>query len=97
MGRVRTNIIIKGRNCWTLFDTGARNTYGVQDLTSLLPTVELEKPEPVSLGGGAHKVQKICWLTCLVEGLPVHTHARVLQEMGKDEEGNQTFLLKRKV
>ncbi len=93
MSRIRANINVKGRNCWTLFDTGARNTYVVQDLTSVLPTFELEKPEPVSLGGGVHKVQKICWLTCLVEGLPVHTHVRVFEEIGKDEEGKRIEVL----
>jgi len=93
MARVRANVIIAGRNCWTLFDGGARNTYVVQDLTSFLPTFELEKPEHVSLGGKIHSVQKICWLTCLVEGLPVRTHARVLEEIGTDEEGKRIEIL----
>lgn len=93
MARVRANIIVKGHNCWTLFDTGARNTYVVRDLTSLLPTFELEKPEPVSLGGKTHRVTKICWLTCLVEGLHVRTHARVLEGIGKDEEGKRIEVL----
>ncbi len=35
MGRVRENIEINGRQCWTLFDTGARNTYVVPEVASL--------------------------------------------------------------
>lgn len=93
MARVRANVIIAGRNCWTLFDGGSRNTYIVQDLSSLLPTFELEKPEPVSLGGKVHKVTKWCLLTCLVEGLPVRTHARILEEIGTDEEGKGIEIL----
>jgi len=93
MGRVRTYVIVAGRRCWTLFDGGARNTYVVQDVASLLPTFDLEEPEPVLLGGKVHKVQKICWLTCLVEGLPVRTHARVLEEIGTDEEGKRVEIL----
>ena len=93
MGRVRTNIIVDGDNYWTLFDGGARNTYVVQDLASLLLTFDLEKPEPVSLGGGVYKVQKICWLDCIVEGFPVRTHARVLEHIGKDEEGKNIEIL----
>ena len=93
MARVRANVIIAGCNYWTLFDGGARNTYIVQDLASLLPTFELERPEPVSLGGKVHRVQNICWLTCLVEGLYVHTHARVLEEIGTDEEGKRIEIL----
>jgi hypothetical protein len=93
MTRVRANVIVVGRNCWTLFDGGARNTYVVQDLASLLPIFELEKPEPVSLGGRVHKVMRECRLTCLVEGLHVRTHARVLEEIGTDEEGKRIEIL----
>ncbi|MFQ6092709.1 MAG: hypothetical protein ACE5OR_08520, partial [bacterium] len=93
MARLRTNVIVAGRNCWTLFDGGARNTYVVDDLASLLPTFESERVEPVSLGGEVHKVTKKCWLTCLVEGLPVSTHARVLKEIGTDEEGRKIEVL----
>ncbi|MDI6810131.1 MAG: hypothetical protein QMD80_00365 [archaeon] len=93
MARVRANVTVGGRNCWALFDGGARNTYVVHDLASRLPTFELEKPEPVSLGGKVHGVEKICWLTCLVEGLPVRTHARVLEEIGTDEEGKRIEIL----
>jgi len=93
MGRVRAEVVVNGRNCWTLFDTGARNTYVVQDLTSVLPTFELERVELVSLGGKLHKVTKECRLTCLVEGLPVRTLARVLEEIGEDEEGRRIEIL----
>lgn len=93
MGRVRANVIVAGRNFWTLFDGGARNTYIVPDLASLLPTFELEKPEPVSLGGRVHKVTRECRLTCLVEGLSVRTNARVLEQIGTDEEGKTIEIL----
>lgn len=93
MGRVRTYVTVDGRNCWCLFDTGARNTYVVQDLTSLLTTFDLEKSEPVSLGGKVHKVTKGCRLACLVESLPIWTHARVLEEIGTDEEGKRVEIL----
>jgi hypothetical protein len=58
-----------------------------------LPTFELEKPEPVSLGGSVHRVKKECRLICLVEGLSVRTHARVLEEIGEDEEGKRIEIL----
>ena len=93
MGRIRANVVVDGRNCWTLFDTGARNTYVVQDLVPLLPTFELKKLEPVSLGGGVHKVTKGTRLVCLVEGLHVWTHARVLEKIGMDEEGKEIEIL----
>ena len=93
MSQVRTNVIVAGHNYWTLFDTGARNTYVVQDLVPLLPSFELETPEPVSLGGKVHKVMKECRLVCLVEGLSVRTRARVLEKIGTDEEGKRIEIL----
>jgi len=93
MGRVRAEVVVNGRDCWTLFDTGARNTYVVQDLTPVLPTFELERVEPVSLGGKLHKVTRECRLICLIEGLPVRTLARVLEEIGEDEEGRRIEIL----
>jgi len=93
MGRVRAEVAVNGRNCWTLFDTGARNTYVVQDLTPVLPTFELERVEPVSLGGKIHEVTQECRLICLVEGLPVRTLARVLEEIGEDEDGRRIEIL----
>ena len=38
MGRVIENIIIKDKECWTLFDTGAKNTYLSEDVSKLLTT-----------------------------------------------------------
>ncbi len=32
MGRIRQMIMVNGRECWTLFDTGARNTYVVHSV-----------------------------------------------------------------
>jgi len=41
MGRIRQNIIVEGHSCWTLFDTGARNTYIVSDIANTLPDKRL--------------------------------------------------------
>ena len=93
MGRVRTNVIVAEHNCWCLFDTGARNTYVVQNIASLLPSIKLDKPEPVALGSRIYQVKRGCNLSCLVEGLPIWTHARVLEEIGTDEEGKRIEIL----
>ncbi|MBI2059949.1 MAG: hypothetical protein HYT87_09285 [Nitrospirae bacterium] len=37
MGPIRLGIQIDGRRCWTLFDSGARNTYVVVDAAGGLP------------------------------------------------------------
>jgi hypothetical protein len=93
VGRVRSNVAIGDRTFWTLFDTGAMNTYIVGEVASLLPTFPLGRREPVSLGGSVQQVETTCLLTCLVEGLPVRVLARVLPEIGNDEQGRRIEIL----
>lgn len=93
MGRVRRNVLVGENAFWALFDTGARNTYVVEAVAALLPTVALETQEPVALAGRVHQVDKICLLSCLVEGLPIHLEARVLPEIGMDEQGQRIDVL----
>lgn len=93
MGRVRTYINVNGRKCWTLFDTGARNTYIVESVVGSLQLFALDKPEPVALAGKTHDVLQECRLVCKIEGLPIRTLARVLEQIGKDEEGKDIEIL----
>jgi hypothetical protein len=93
MSRVRRNVVVQRRNFWALFDTGSRNTYVVPEVASLLPTFDIPKVESVALGGRAHRVEQLCVLSCLVEGLEVYLHARILQEIGTDEEGKRIEIL----
>ena len=93
MSRVRGNVVVKGKEFWALFDGGARNTYVVEEVASLLPTFELERPESVALGGRIHRVEKECLLTCLVEGLPIRVRARIISEIGSDEKGKKIEVL----
>ena len=93
MGRIRKNIKINGHDCWTLFDTGARNTYIIFKIAKDLPIFELKNPEPVNLGGKTHHVTKNCWLEAYIKELPIRCHARVLDEIGKDENGKEIEIL----
>ncbi len=93
MGRIRKDVEVKGENFWALFDSGARNIYVTEEVASLLPTYELEKPEIIALGGKTHKVEKECLLTCMVEGMPIRVRARVLPEIGNDEKGKKIEIL----
>jgi hypothetical protein len=51
MGRIREDIRINGKKFWTLFDSGARNTYVVPKVAALLTTAKLPKPFRSALGG----------------------------------------------
>jgi hypothetical protein len=58
MGRVREPIQVNGRKYWTLFDTGARNTYVIPAVAAHLATARLPKPFRSALGGGVKKATK---------------------------------------
>ena len=93
MGRIRKDIDVEGRHCWTLFDSGARNTYIVRDIAINLPMFELRNPQLVNLGGRSHNVQNDCRLEGVIEGFNILTHARVLEEIGTDEDRNRIEVL----
>ncbi len=93
MGRIREYIQVNGRKCWTLFDSGAQNTYVVPQVAKLLVTKKLSKPFRSSLGGGTKKAAKLALLDAQVEGHKVATHALVIDEIGNDEEGKPIEIL----
>ncbi len=93
MGRIRRDIDIAGRQGWTLFDSGARNTYIVKDIAIDLPMFTLKAPQFVSLGGQSHHILNDCRLECTIDGFPILAHARVLEEIGADEDGKRIEVL----
>jgi len=93
MGRIRKNIDIEDRNYWALFDSGARNTYIVRDIAINLPMFKLKKPQLVNLGGKLHNVLNDCRVECIIDGFNILTHARVLEEIGTDEDGKRIEIL----
>ena len=93
MGRIRKNIEVDGNKYWALFDTGARNTYVVEEVAQNFHIEEFQGMEPVSLGGKVHNVNKDCILKCLIEGYRIRYHARVLDEIGDDESGKRIQVL----
>lgn len=93
MGRVRTYVDVGGRRLWTLFDPGARNTYIVADCVGSLATADLKRPESSALGGRTHVVTRECLLIGEVEGYSFSVDARVVAEIGQDEEGKRIEVL----
>lgn len=93
MGRVRGDVLVAGQRFWALFDSGARNTYVVEEVASLLLTFPVARPQPAALGGRVHRVEQGCILSCEVEGLFVEVEAWVLPEIGTDEQGERIEIL----
>ncbi|MEW5768217.1 MAG: aspartyl protease family protein [bacterium] len=93
MGRIRQMIKVNGRECWTLFDTGARNTYVVPAVATLLTTSKFKKPLRSALGGKVKETTQTAILEAELEGRRISTHAMVVDEIGKDEEGTSIEIL----
>jgi len=87
MGRIRQMINVNGRKCWTLFDTGARNTYLIQSVSSLLTTSTVKKPFRTAIGGKIKESTETALLEAEIEGRRISTHAMVIDEIGNDEDG----------
>ena len=93
MGRIREMIKVDGRECWTLFDTGARNTYVVPAVAELLVITGVPRPIRTALGGGIKEITRTTVLNAEVEGHPISTHAMVVDEIGRDEDGRPVEIL----
>ena len=93
MGRIRRTIKVDGRECWTLFDTGARNTYVVPAVAQLLATSRAARPFRSAIGGTVKETDTAALLEAEVEGRPISTHAMVVDEIGRDEDGRPIEIL----
>ena len=93
MGRVREMMKVDGRECWTLFDTGARNTYVVPAVADVLLTSEIPHPIRTALGGSVKETTRTALLQAEIEGHLISTHAMVIDEIGNDEDGRRIEIL----
>ena len=93
MGRIRQIIKVNGRECWTLFDTGARNTYIVPAVAQWLQTSKTAHPIRSAIGGEVKETNTTALLEAEVEGHFVSTHAIVIDRIGSDEDGTPIKIL----
>jgi hypothetical protein len=93
MGRIRQMIKVGAREFWTMFDTGARNTYVVPAVAQLLTVSKAEHTIHTALGGGTKQSDAIAILQAEIEGRPISTHALVVDRIGTDEGGKAIEIL----
>jgi hypothetical protein len=93
MERIRQAIKVDGQECWTLFDTGARNTYVTASVGKILQTSNMVRPFRTALGGEVRETRTSAILEAEIEGHPIATHALVIDEIGKDENGRSIEIL----
>ena len=86
-------INVNGRECRTLFDTDARNTYVVPEVASLLTSSKLKKPFRSAIGGKVKETTETALLEAEIEGRRISAHAMVVDEIGNDEEGKPIEIL----
>ena len=87
MGRIRQAIDVDGRRCWTLFDTGARNTYVTPAVAQVLTTSPTPRTIRTALEGAVKETHTAALLEAEIQGRAISTHALVIDEIGKDENG----------
>jgi hypothetical protein len=93
MGRIKQSIKVDGLECWTLFDTGARNTYVTQSVARALKTAPMPRSVRTALGGAIKESNTATVLQAEVDGHLISTHALVLENIGKDEDGKPIEIL----
>ena len=93
MGRIRQTIKVDGQECWTLFDTGARNTYVIPSVAKILSTSSMVRPFRTVLGGEIRETSTSAILAAEIEGHQIATHALVIEAIGKDEDGRPIEIL----
>ena len=93
MGRVHEYIHVNGHKCWTLFDTGAMNTYVTKEVARILTKSKLKKPFRSALGGSSKVAKESAILDAKIHGHAVSTHAMVIDEIGADEDGKPIEVL----
>lgn len=93
MGRIRQMIRVEKRQFWTLFDTGARNTYVVPAVAELLSTSKTPHPIRTALGEQVKEGDTTALLQAEIEGHQISTHAMVVDQIGEDDEGKPFEIL----
>lgn len=93
MGRVREHIRVNGKLCWTLFDSGSRNTYVTPEVARHFGKVRLDREYKASLGGRRHKIKEAIVLKVEIEGKKVDVESYVIDKLGFDEDKMEIQIL----
>ena len=86
-------IAVDGRQFWTLFDSGARNTYVVPEAAQVLRTSPTPRTIRTAHGGSVKETNTEAVLHADIEGHPISAYALVVNNIGKDEDGKPIEIL----
>jgi hypothetical protein len=83
MGRIIKEIEIEGQRAVALFDSGAVYTYVRASLVTQRPTVPVDPPIRVVLGGQRIQINELCLMMGKIEGLGFSADAVPVADLGK--------------
>lgn len=90
---MREMIKVDGRECWTLFGTGARTTYVILEGAHILTTSETPRPIRTALGGSIKETTQTALLEAEIEGRLISAHAMVVDDIRTDQDGRRVEIL----
>jgi hypothetical protein len=93
MGRIRRMIDVDGHSFWTMFDTGARNTYIVPAVAAMLTISKSPRPIRTALEGEIKQTDTAAVLQAVIDEHPISTHAMVVDQIGTGEDGKAIEIL----
>lgn len=93
MGRIFEMIQVDGRKFWTLFDTGAKNTYVVPAVARLMTRRKMPFVFRSAIGGKTKKSNTMVLLEAKIQGKPIGTQAMLVDDIGEDENGKPIEIL----
>lgn len=91
MGRVFDETRVNGHSWWTIFDSGASNSYLTASAARSLKPKPLPNPFTARIGGRSQKIKGVCEVMGSVQGKPVVVQAFVLPRLGQDPSSGRTI------
>ena len=84
MGRVFDETRVNGHNWWTIFDSGASNSYITAAAARSLKPKPIPNPFIARVGGRSQKIEDVCEVMGSVRGKSVVVQAFVIPRLGQD-------------
>jgi len=93
MGRIKRDVKVGHRQCWTLFDSGARCSYIRRDVAGGFPVLPVEGKRKTALGDAVRDLKESCLIPADIDGHKMEFQTYIVDEIGRDEDGNEIDLL----
>lgn len=93
LGRIREEIDIEGRKCWTVFDADRLHSFITSRAAGNEHRTRLRHPHHTLLTGTRRPIREIGLVMANVEGHAVDFMAHVVDEIGRDDNGREIDVL----